>query len=52
VHEQRRGLYSTTTCPLLNSVNFNSGGDTYALVVSVTRTSTAVTPIFRAVRLY
>jgi hypothetical protein len=44
-------VYSTTTCPLLNSVNFNTG-DTYSMVVSISRSSTAVTPFFRSVRLY
>lgn len=45
-------VYSTTTCSLLGaSVDFTTG-DTYTLEVTVSRTSTAVTPLFRSVRLY
>ena len=44
-------VYATSECPLLSSVNFTTG-DTYTLEVTITRTSTSVTPLFRAVRLF
>jgi hypothetical protein len=44
-------VFSTKTCSLLSTVNFTSG-DTYTLEVTVSRTSTAVSPLFRSVRLY
>lgn len=43
-------MYAITTCSL-PAINFNSG-DLYTAVVTVNRTSTAVTPIFNGFRLY
>jgi hypothetical protein len=43
--------FSTTTCSLLNSFNFNTN-DTYTAEVTLTRSSTGVDPVFRAIRLY
>lgn len=43
--------WATRQCPLLSSVNFTTG-DTYTLEVTITRTSTSVTPLFRSVRLF
>jgi hypothetical protein len=43
-------MYAITTCTL-PAINFNSG-DLYSAVVTVNRTSTAVTPIFNGFRLY
>ena len=44
-------VYSTTTCALLNSFSFNTN-DTYTAEVTLTRSSTGVDPVFRAIRLY
>jgi hypothetical protein len=43
--------FTTTTCPLLGSVNFNTG-DTYTIEVTITRTTSTDAPRFRSVRLY
>lgn len=43
-------MFAITTCSL-PAINFNSG-DIYSVVVTVNRTSTAVTPIFNGVRFY
>jgi hypothetical protein len=44
-------LYSTSTCSLLNSFTFNTT-DTYVAEVTLTRSTTGVDPVFRAIRLY
>jgi hypothetical protein len=44
-------VVQTTTCPLLNAVDFNSGY-IYEVQVEVTRTTNNVSPFMSAVRLY
>lgn len=44
-------VYATTTCSLLGSFSFNTN-DTYTAEVTLTRSSTGVDPVFRAIRLY
>lgn len=44
-------VYATTTCSLLGSFSFNTN-DTYTAEVTLSRSSTGVDPVFRAIRLY